>query len=430
MRKYPQLNPAALLALASMLLPCPAALAQQSWGGWQAVPGAAANPTQTNSPAAATPGSGRQQEGGIALQLMDVLVLARPSVRLDMQHNDNIFVTPNKKVSDQILVLTPALELSAKKGNNSFSLRLSSVIGQHQNNRAENYTNTSLGGRADLDLGTRLRTRLEGDYVDGSDPRGSSNNAISPTPDHYRQTRGLAVVSYGARGARGRLDLELGQLQRKYLNNRASTAASDRAVDDLGATFNWRVWPKTTLLLQGKHSRVDYESAASTLGSKEMALLLGASWTASAKTAGTFKFGLVKKQFDDPARASATTISWSGAVRWSPRTYSHVDLNLNRVPAETSGGVGNFIDRTTTGARWTHAWSSRFSTEASASYLIDAYQGAARTDHTQDFGLRASYKMRRWLSLGGGYVRSVRNSDDSNFDYQRNLMTLFVEAAL
>jgi uncharacterized protein (PEP-CTERM system associated) len=119
-----------------------------------------------------------------------------------------------------------------------------------------------------------------------------------------------------------------------------------------------------------------------------------------------------------------------GAVRWSPRTYSHVDLDLTRAPSETSGGVGNYIDRTSTAARWTHAWSSRLTTEARASYLADSYQGAARNDNTQAYGLKATYRMRRWLNFGAEYGHSVRDSEDNNFDFKRNVVILFVEATL
>ncbi len=410
--------------MASTVALASAALAQQPG---QALP---AELTQYTATGAAASQSGAPQPGAITLRLMDVLVTVHPSVRVDVQHNDNIYSTPNNKTGDRILVLTPALRLEARQKGNTFSLRMSSTIGQYQNNKADNYTNTNLNGLADFDLGTRVRARLEADYIDGVDPRGSTNNPLSATPDHYRQTRGQGIFSYGAQGARGRLDLELGQLRREYLNNRAITAANDRTVDNIGATFYWRVGPKTSLLFQGKHSKMDYALSTSTLGSIENALLAGATWEATAKTSGTFRFGMVKKDFDDSARGSSSAISWSGELRWNPRTYSHVDLSLNRAPAETTGGAGDFIDRTSTGARWTHDWSSRLTTEASTSFATDAYQGVARTDNTQNYGVRASYKMRRWLSFGGDYAHTVRSSDDSNFDYKRNVFMLFLNAAL
>ncbi|MBE0614429.1 MAG: outer membrane beta-barrel protein [Burkholderiales bacterium] len=417
-----------MFALAGMAALSSASLAQQPRPDAPLGPVAAPAPYSPSASAAAQEGAA--QAGGLSLKLMGLLVTARPSIKVETRYDDNIYLSPNNRTADQILVLTPALSLETAKGSNKFSLRLSTTIGQYQNNRADNYTNTTLNGTADFDLGTRLRARLAGDIIDGVDPRGSTNNPISNAPDHYRQTSGRGVFSYGSQGARGRLDFELGQVRREYLNNRATTAASDRVVNDLGATFNWRIGPKTTLLIQGKHSIVDYTLPASTLGSIENTLLGGAIWEVTAKTNAEFRIGVVKKDFDDAVRAGSSSISWTGKVGWSPLTYSHVDLSLSRVPAETSGGVGNFIDKTNTGVRWTHEWNGRFTTEGSASYATDDYQGAARTDNTQTYGAKATYKMRRWLNLGADYSHSMRSSSDGNFDYQHNVFMFFIDTTL
>ena len=139
---------------------------------------------------------------------------------------------------------------------------------------------------------------------------------------------------------------------------------------------------------------------------------------------------MAKKDFNDAERGSSRQVTWEGQIRWSPRTYSHVDINLLKTPAETTGGVGNFVDSTTTGAVWTHEWTSLISTAATATYLTSAYQGVARTDNTLTYGLKATYRMRRWLSFGADYSNNSRTSSDSNFDYKRNLFMLFVNATL
>jgi hypothetical protein len=428
MRKRRYMNPLPLFASAGMAALASMAFAQQPG---PASPSGAPEQTAPYSPSGQAASQSRAaQGGGIALTLMDTLITVYPSVRLDMQHNDNIYTRPNDKTGDRILVLTPALRLETKKGANTFSLRMSSAIGQYQNHTSDNYTNTNVNGLADLNLGTRLRASLKLDYIDGVDPRGSTNSPLSDTPDHYRSTYGQAIVSYGAQGAQGRIDFELGKLQREYANNRTITAGNDRSVDDLGATLYWRIGPKTSLIFQGKRSTVGYELSSSTLGSVENSFLAGATWEATAKTTGMFKFGMVKKEFEEATRGSSTSVAWTGDVRWSPLTYSHVNLTLLRAPAETTGGVGNFIDRTTTSARWTHDWSSRLTSEASASYATDAYQGVARTDNTQRYGLKATYKMRRWLSFGADYAHTARDSDDNNFDFKSNIFMLFVHATL
>ena len=375
---------------------------------------------------AATDSTGSQPAGAIPLGPIN----AYPSIGLSLKHDDNLFSTPNNTKGDWSKVLTPSVRFEAKQAANTYSLTLGSTIGRYNNSTADNYTNYNANGLADLDMTARLRARLKADYTDAQDPRGSTNNPLSSEPDRYRENYLGGVVSYGAQGAKGRIDFELGHLTHHYYNNRATTYASDHDNTDVGATFYWRVAPKTSLLVQGKHTSINYLWTDSTQDSKENRLLAGVTWEATAKTTGIFKLGMARKSFDDPNVRGGTQASWEGAIRWSPRTYSTVDLNLAKTPAETTGGLGNYIDRTNTGAVWTHQWNSRVTTAATVSYLTDQYKGFDRKDNTQNYGLKATYNMRRWLNLGADYMHTLRDSSDANFDFKRNTIMLFVNASL
>ena len=422
MHKSEHMKSSLFFAISATLVLASAAYAQQPEPSLAPAPA----PQPMYSPTGTSPVTGSTQQGGIPLGP----ITAYPSVNLGVQRNDNLFYNPNNKTADTIEILNPAVRLEAKQGNNTYSLDLGTTIGRYNTSTADNYDDYNANGLANFDITGRLRARVRLDYLDSHDPRGSTNNAISTTPDRWRQTYAQGIISYGALGAKGRVDFELGQLRRDYYNNRVNTALNDRVVDDVGATFYWRIAPKTSLLVQGKHSKFDYTNPGSTLDSTENRLLGGVTWEATAKTTGVFKIGTVKKDFNDASRTDFSGVSWEGQILWSPLTYSHVNFNLSKTPVETTGAIGNFIDKTTTGAVWTHDWSSRVTTDVSASYMNDQYKGLARTDKIQNFGLRATYKMRRWLNFGADYSYTNRNSDDNNFDYQRNLFMLFVRATL
>ena len=357
-------------------------------------------------------------------------ITAYPSIGAALKHDDNLFLNPNNQTRDWIKILTPSVRFEAKQAANTYSLVAGATLGRYNTSTADNYDDYNVNGLADLDLSTRLRARVKADYIDWHDPRGSTNNAISATPDRYHQTYLGGIASYGAPGAQGRVDFELGQLARRYYNNRATTFLSDRDNSDVGATFFWRIAPKTSLLLQAKHTKIDYISDQSTMDSTENRVLGGVTWEATAKTTGIFKLGVVQKSFTDSARGNTTSPSWEGIIKWSPRTYSNVEFNLAKMPAETTGGVGNYIDKTTTGALWTHQWTSQITTAASASYVTDVYKGIDRKDNWQNYGLKATYSMRRWLNFGADYTYTVRDSNDNNFDFKRNTIMLFVTATL
>jgi hypothetical protein len=219
MRKPRHLNSSLLLALAGAV--APAAFAQQ-WG--QAAPAASGAPAGPSDQASASSGaaaqSGAAPRSGLSLKIMDVMITAIPSIQAEWQSNDNLYSTPNNPTSDKILVLRPAVRLEARQKNNTYSVNLGATVGEYQQNKSDNYTDYNINGLADLDLGTRLRARLSADLLDGHDFRGSNNNALSATPDRFHSIAGRGVVSYGAPGAKGRIDLELGMLRREYYTNR------------------------------------------------------------------------------------------------------------------------------------------------------------------------------------------------------------------
>jgi hypothetical protein len=87
---------------------------------------------------------------------------------------------------------------------------------------------------------------------------------------------------------------------------------------------------------------------------------------------------------------------------------------------------------------WTHAWSSRVTSNVIASYVDDKFQnapiaaagGANRHDRTASGGLRMTYEFRRWMRFGAEFLRSARDSNDPNFDYTRNQLMFLVSATL
>lgn len=357
-------------------------------------------------------------------------ITAYPTFKLGLGHDDNLYQTANNRTSDSFALIAPSVSLEAREAANIYSVTFGSTLGRYDTRTADNFTDYNVNGLAVLDLSARFRANIKADYIDGHDARGSNNTAISSTPDRYHDTYIGGIGSYGARGAEGRIDLELGHRSRSYYNNRATTRINDHDTDDIGGTFFWRIAPKTSLLLQAKHSNIDYDDPASTQSSTENRLLAGVTWEATAKTTGTFKVGVVKKSFDDSANKDTTDPSWEATIRWSPLTYSNFDFNLSKMPAETTGGVGDSINRTFTGAIWSHAWTSQLTTTAAASYLTEDYQGANRKDDTQIYGLKATYTMRRWLNFGAEYIYSSRDSNINTSDYDRNRVMLFVNAAL
>lgn len=375
-----------------------------------------------------TPKSSGSQAGGIPMGPLT----AYPSVSYEVQRNDNIFLrAPGTGVpADTIQNLKPAVRLEGKSGASEFGVGVGADFGRYSDNKDDNYDNYNAFASVSLNPEARIRMKLKADHMDSNDPRGSTNDPSTATPSRYRQETLNGVFTFGATGAQGRFELEAGSMSKKYYNNRATTFVNDREETVLGGTFYWRVAPRTSLLAQVRRVEVDMSDPASRLNSADWRYFAGVTWEATAATTGIVKVGGLKKDFKDGTVKDESESSWDATIQWAPLTYSKWDFATKKETRETSGNFGSFVLGTNYSAKWQHAWTSQFSTTASASYAKDQYQGVARNDGISTFGLRASYQMRRWLSFGADINHQKRDSDVDTSDYKKNVLLLFVNATL
>jgi len=366
-----------------------------------------------------------------------------PELEVATKRDSNIALVPDaQRKSDTIWYLRPSVRLEAKQGINLYDLTYRGEYGRYDSQNTDDYENHDFSARANLTFDARNNLKLGLQYLDKVDPRGTLNLAATPTPNEYRQSGATGLYTYGAEDARGKLELQGAYYDKRYVNNRnLGTAALDHNMTDYGGTFLWRVMPKTYATFNLRQSVFDYSESTVTLDSTNTYALIGVRWEATAATSGRFSIGNLKKKFDDAgrnaARQDSSGLSWVGGINWKPLRYSSVDLNTVRT-ANESTGLGNFTINETYQALWTHAWTSRISSNLTGSYATDKFNnapvaaagGVDRQDASKSLGLGLSYAMRRWLKLGADYTYSLRDSNDDNSDYKRNQLMFFISGTL
>ena len=370
--------------------------------------------------------------GGIPVGPLTVF----PSVNLAHGYDDNLFLRPVNRSTSSFTILSPSVRAELKTGPHKFDFGLSIDHGRFHSSAADKYTDYALTGSGGVVFSGRAGLKLRAEHRHGHDARGSTDRdrtGLSATPDEYDNTGAGGTFSYGASGARGRIEIDGAAFTRSYTNNRATTVTSDRDTIGVGGTFFWRVMPRTELLAQVSRTSIDYQLGTSTQDSTETRYLAGVKWEATAKTTGTAKFGRQTKKFDSAARQDISgASSWDVGVRWSPLTYSVFDFVSSRQTGESTG-IGDASIGTTYSVTWSHAWSSRLRTQALANYGNSEFTGTTglgRKDDTTSFGLKVAYDFRRWLRLGAEVTHSERDSNDSTSNYKRNLLRFTVGATL
>jgi len=371
-------------------------------------------------PAYSFPAAPESGKGPAAVQVGDSPFYATPWATLNYGNDSNVTLRPNNEIDSPYQIYGGGVNLDARDANSVFQARVQALYGRYSDSTADNYSDWKWGAAYDLAIDTRNFVRLGWDYIRGHDGRGTTDRFPPQTsPDKYFVNTPSITYAYGAPGAQGRLELFTSNAVKRYLNNRDATAGSDRDTWDYGGAFYWRVMPKTSLIAEARGTDINYLLPTSTLSGRESRYYAGVTWDATAATYGTVKVGQLRKSYDS-ARPTYTEGSWEAQVTWMPRTYSKVDVYSSKQPLESTG-QGDFVLSEATGAVWTHGWTSVLSTDVNARYVKDKYQGFDRKDETQSYGIKASYKMRRWLTLGAEYQYTKRDSNIDFQDYDKNL---------
>lgn len=392
------------------------------------------------------------QDAGKSAELQDVgkragipwgPVVVYPEADLTFKSNDNIYSQPTVRKSANITVLAPKVKLEAKTGPHTFDLTYGVEHGSYGGVSSANYTDQALTGNAAWVFSGRSGLKLTAEHKLGHYDQGAIPGvATHANPDKWHQTSFGGVAGYGAEGAQGRIELEGGLVSKRFDNFQTTAGLPDNAKRDrddsmVGATFFWRIMPKTQLLFQATQTKYDYKQGSftgwTTLDSTDRKYLVGVTWEAAAKTTGIFKIGSVKKDFSDAGLRDFSGTSWDAMVKWSPLTYSNFDFYTGKGPGEST--IGNASFDTKYGVVWNHAWNSRLSSVASYNSLKNSYEGnggVGQTDRTNTLGLKLNYQWIRNVKIGAGYDRTDKTTDAliTNTAFKHNIYSIFLNAAI
>jgi polysaccharide biosynthesis protein VpsM len=355
-----------------------------------------------------------------------------PTAGLTVAHDSNIILSSGDEVDSFLTRFSPGVRVEAGSELNLVSATVQSEFGRYQDSSIDNYTDHSLGLQWSWSPLIRHALVADAGWRRGHDARGTAGRegelALLPLkPDEYDEQSLRARYRFGAPGARGRLEFEVGSNDLEYRNNRELTIFRDRNDRRLAAGFYWRVAPKTSALVTVDQIDADYD--VSTLDSTERHYYVGVELDATARTSGSLLVGRAEKDFDDPSRMDFGGFSWRAAAKYKLRSYSVLELTTGRDTDETNG-YGDFILRRDVTLSWIHQWSTRFNSQFDIGAARDEHRPSLRTDDSLYYGVSGQYQISPGLTLGAGYRSSDRDSDISQLNYQRKQLLLSLEAAL
>jgi hypothetical protein len=262
-------------------------------------------------------------------------------------------------------------------------------------------------------------------------------------PVQYTSQDNQATYQFGANGAKGNLIFKADYNTIKYDNQTTDTippvvarySNQDRYTINLGASFLYKVMPKTYVLFEVDENIIRYTNPLPTTNYNysRTSYLFGATWKAAGKTTGTIKLGMYDLQPDNKQIKSTLGFTGSAQVVWQPWTYSGFTLGASQGALPNLGvNTGAYINQNTYSLGWLHQWSHRLSSQLQFSAYTQNYVGTTPETQTTFFGVTAglNYQMRPWLGFGLNYSFNKRDSTIKNYIYDQNLIILNVNMSL
>lgn len=352
-----------------------------------------------------------------------------PTVRLSMGQVQNLNYAQTDKVNSPIIQVAPRFTAEAKSGGQTHSMTYQGLYSRYSKSSDDNTNDHELIGRTRNQFSSRADLAGEAYYLHRNEPRGQFARAIGNSPDQFNAFGFNGTFGYGAQAAQGRFEFDLGATDKTYKNNPAITKALDVTSFNVAGRFLYRIAPRVRALAEVRDTEYNYKS--SSFDNSERRLLFGVSMDASAAIAGTAKIGVVNKAYRDGAFKDYTAAAAEVALRWTPLTYSSIDLLFQRIPQDTTGLLGtNGSVNTVLGGYWVHRWQSYVGSYAAFSYVNQDYRNLSRTDKVSGVNVGVYFDPRTWLRLSVDYSMADRKSLDSTAEYRRDALMFTVGVTL
>lgn len=335
---------------------------------------------------------------------------------LGWRHDDNVFRTPDRELSDQIIDVEPGLAVDAAWRKHAFRFTYAGHLGEYVTYGNQSYYDQGLAAAADLELRRSLRAALRAGVDYGHDDRGDplSRPVQGIEPDKWREHSIGGSLLLGRSTSKAQVNL-LGDLRGiRYTNNDQS--ARDRDIREARVETSWNVSPRWSLLADVGVDEIDYLDPASTFDSNQYDGLIGIAWRAAAKTTGEVRFGRLWKTYVDPGHANFTDGTWDIVVNWEPKPYSKVTGYTSQGVQDTASDPSGNVLLETWGARWRHGFTERTRLDTGVEYT-NARFGDGTDDDYYRFTAELTYDLNRSLFLVAGYGATRSESDVMLRDY-------------
>jgi hypothetical protein len=358
--------------------------------------------------------------------------LIYPSVSVDGQYNDNIFASDDNEESDVIFTFRPRIAARSNFPRHSLNLTVQSDIGQYVDNTDENFLDygANLGGRLDITRSNRLLGGAK--YLKSHEERDDPEDPgveVSDEPvefDEYGGNLGFEQdfnrFNFAVIGDVARRDYEEGD-----------DADRDRILYGGTLRTGYFISPRINAFLQGGYRREvrdtsEQDDPPIKRDNNVYEARVGTAIDITGLLFGEVSVGWALQEFDESDLDSENNFVYGAGLTWNPTPLTSLGLDASGGFVPSDVGASNLENRIA--LRVDHELLRNVLIGGQVSYRRDDFQESGRVDNRFDVGPDITYLLNRYLSVGAGYTFTTRDSDDSDREFTRNLITLRLNAQL
>jgi hypothetical protein len=358
--------------------------------------------------------------------------LLYPSTSVAASYTDNVFATKNDTKDDFFFNFMPEFLVRSNFPRHAIAWTTQADIARYVSETDENYEDfgTALTGRLDITRDNRLTAGVNfaREHDSRDDPEDPGADVTNEPVEYYNYGGSL-----GFQQDFNRLNVGLlGTFNRRdYEEQEADDDEDERDRNLFGARLRtgYFVSPRINTFLQGQYEREQRDASNKSGRDNDVySAGVGAEIDFTGLLFGEFNIGWSLQEFDDSQFDSENGLDYGVNLTWNP-------TRLTSVLLEGSGGfapsnVGSSNLESEIGLRVDHELLRNVLIGSRIVYSRDDFQDADRTDNRIDVGPDITYLLNRYLSVGAGYTFTKRDSDDSDREFDRHLVTFRVTAQL
>lgn len=358
--------------------------------------------------------------------------LIYPNVALDTTYNSNVYATKNDEKDDVIFTARPSISIQSNFPRHSLNWTLATDVGRYVDQTDENFWDygTRVGGRLDITRNNRLTgsARFGRNHESRDDPEdpGADQSRRPVRFFDYGGTLGFQQefnrFNFGINGAFDRRD---------YRETNPDNPEDDRDRNLFGGDVRtgYFISPRINAFLLGGFRREQRDASnKSGRDNNVYGVGIGTAIDITGILFGEVAVGWEKQEFDESDRGSNDDFAYRADLTWDPTGLTSVRLDGSGGFVPSDVGSSNIQNRI--GLRVDHELLRNLLIGGGVTYTRDDFQDTNRTDNRFDVGPGITYLINRHFSVGANYTSTIRNSDDSDREFDRHLVTLRVNAQL